>query len=197
MKSELVRFGIAMEPGLLEQLDQLAEARGCTRSELLRDLARAEVSRANARERVPAVAAVTLVYNHHVRELSERLTSIQHDLGDQVRSTMHVHLDHDNCLEVIVLRGRSDELRAAAERMLGTRGVSHGGVELVTESALAPAHGQRHQHGHGHPHDHSHARTAPLKNTGKARRTRSPVPRRDARPKAGAQTERARKARRK
>ena len=123
MAEDLVRFGVAIEPTLLAQIDALAATRGCTRSELLRDLARAVVVRSAIQNRVPAVAAVTLVYNHHVRELSERLTSIQHDLGDRVRSAMHVHLDHENCLEVIVMRGRSDELRSAADRMLATRGV--------------------------------------------------------------------------
>ncbi|MFT3926826.1 MAG: nickel-responsive transcriptional regulator NikR [Myxococcales bacterium] len=161
MGEGLTRFGLAIEPELLEQLDALAEARGCTRSELLRDLARAEVARASSQKRVPAVAAVTLVYNHHVRELSERLTSIQHDLGDKVRSAMHVHLDHDNCMEVIVLRGPSDELKHAADRMLGTRGVTHGGIEMVDESALASSRSHRHAHGeHAHAHTHGHAHAA-------------------------------------
>lgn len=165
MKQELVRFGVAMEGELLGELDQLAQERGCTRSELLRDLARREVARAARTQRVPAVAAVTLVYNHHVRNLSERLTAIQHDLGEQVRSTMHVHLDAENCLEVIVLRGRSDLLRGAAERMLATRGVSHGGWEMVTERALRgkrDGEGERggvgeHEHEHEHAHEHAHA----------------------------------------
>lgn len=161
MKQELVRFGVAIEPELLADLDALAKARGCTRSELLRDLARNEVARSATRKRVPAVAAVTLVYNHHVRQLSERLTDIQHELGEQVRSTMHVHLDHENCLEVIVLRGPSDQLRAASERMLGTRGVTHGGIELVAESALAASRSHRHDHTHEHDH-HVHGK-APRK----------------------------------
>jgi CopG family transcriptional regulator, nickel-responsive regulator len=155
MSRKIVRFGVAMEAELLEELDALATARGCTRSELLRDLARNEVSRANKRERVPAVAAVTLVYNHHVRQLSERLTTIQHSLGEAVRSTMHVHLDSENCLETIVMRGRSDQLHEAAERMLATRGVSHGSVEIVTEKALRAHHQHEHDlHGHDHAHDH-------------------------------------------
>jgi CopG family nickel-responsive transcriptional regulator len=155
---ELVRFGIAMEAALLAELDQLASARGCTRSELLRDLARTEVARASTRERVPAVAAVTLVYNHHVRQLSERLTGIQHGLGESVRSTMHVHLDHDNCIEVVVLRGRSDQLRDAAEQMLATRGVTHGSVEMITEKALQASRTHRRSAGKGaHEHKHEHA----------------------------------------
>jgi CopG family nickel-responsive transcriptional regulator len=148
MHADLVRFGVAIEPELLAELDKLAEARGCTRSELLRNLARAEIAQAKSVQPVPAVASVTLVYNHHVRELSERLNSVQHELGERVRSAMHVHLDHDNCLEVIVLRGRSDELRAAAERMLGTRGVTHGGIAMVAESELAGSRDYRHAHAH-------------------------------------------------
>lgn len=158
MTRELVRFGVAMEPELLQQLDALAAARSCTRSELLRDLARNEVGKAATQKRVPAVAAVTLVYNHHVRLLSERLTEIQHELGEQVRSTMHVHLDHDNCIEIIVLRGRSDRICDAATRMLAIRGVTHGGVEMVSESALAESRSHRHDdkpHTHGE-HSHTH-----------------------------------------
>ena len=167
MKDNLVRFGVAMESSLIEQLDALAEERGCNRSELLRDLTRAEVSRTALDDRVPAFAAVTLVYNHHVRELSERLTSLQHDLGEQVRSSMHVHLDHEHCLEVIVMRGRSDELKEVTGRMIGTRGVIQGGAEYVAESTLSlTGTGRRmHQHDghepHSHPHPHPHAHAHP------------------------------------
>lgn len=157
MKGSLVRFGVAMEAGLVEQVDAIATARGCNRSELLRDLVRAEVSRTAADGQVPAFAALTLVYNHHVRELSERLMTLQHDLGERVRSTMHVHLDHEHCLEVIVMRGRSDELKEATARMVGTRGVIQGGVEIVAEATFATTSSGRraHQetaavHGHGH-----------------------------------------------
>jgi hypothetical protein len=67
-----------------------------------------------------------------VRDLSERLTEIQHELGELVRSTMHVHLSHDYCLEVLVMRGNSNDLQAIADRILATRGVKHGGIEIVT-----------------------------------------------------------------
>ncbi|MEO7033510.1 MAG: nickel-responsive transcriptional regulator NikR [Polyangiaceae bacterium] len=166
-KDNLVRFGVAMESGLIEQLDALAAVRGCNRSELLRDLTRAEVSRTALDDKVPAFAAVTLVYNHHVRELSERLTMLQHDLGEAVRSSMHVHLDHEHCLEVIVMRGRSDELKAVTGRMIGTRGVIQGGAEYVAEETLSMSNtGRRmHQHDghepHSHPHPHSHAHAHP------------------------------------
>lgn len=181
-KDSLARFGVAMEPSLVAELDKLAEARGCNRSELLRDLVRAEVGRSSLEERVPAFAAVTLVYNHHVRELSEKLTALQHDLGEQVRSTMHVHLDREHCLEVIVMRGRSDELKTAAGRMLATRGVLQGGAEYVIEDALnwsgsgrrSPAHDhdhdQDHEHGHEHHHDHHHPPPAPKARRGAKKR---------------------------
>jgi CopG family nickel-responsive transcriptional regulator len=163
MKQELVRFGVAIEPSLLSQIDALAAQRGSNRSELLRDLARAEVVRGLVQKRVPAVASVTLVYNHHVRELTERLNAIQHDLEDRVQSTMHVHLDHDHCLEVIIMRGPSDELKAAADKLLGTRGVTHGGVEIIAEMALKETASEpepsRGKHSHSHPH--SSAPTAP------------------------------------
>lgn len=156
MKRELVRFGIAMESELLSQIDALAEQRGNNRSELLRDLARAEVARSLAQTRMPAVASITMVYNHHVRELTERLNAIQHELQGQVRSTMHVHLDHDHCLEVVVMRGRSDVLKAAADRLLGTRGVTHGGAEIIAETTMIDS-GSEGDHEH-HEHAHSHSR---------------------------------------
>ena len=105
MRAPLVRFGVAIDAPLLAELDKLVIERGCTRSEMFRDLARAEVVRAKVRSGVDAVAALTIVYDHHVRDLSEKLTEIQHQLGDGVRAAMHVHLSADYCLEVIVIRG--------------------------------------------------------------------------------------------
>jgi CopG family nickel-responsive transcriptional regulator len=147
---DLVRFGVAMERNLLEELDALVTLRGVTRSELLRDLVRAEVSRTLVTQGVPAVASLTLVYDHHVRDLTEKLTEMQHELGERVTSTLHVHLDAARCLEVIILRGRSDELQRAAERLLATRGVTHGGLQIVPVDASGG--------GHAHPHPHEHTR---------------------------------------
>ncbi len=135
MKDPLVRFGVALEKSLLRDLDAVVRDRGSTRSEMFRDLARAAVSRAKVGKGVPAVAALTLVYDHHVRDLSEKLTELQHDLGDQVRATLHVHISHDLCLEVIVIRGQSDALHAIANRLLALRGVKHGGIEIISDIA--------------------------------------------------------------
>ena len=141
-----------MSRPLLKEFDELADLRGVTRSEILRDLVRAEVGKRQVAQGVPAVASLTLVYDHHVPDLSEKLTEMQHELGEQVHSTLHVHLDHDHCLEVIILRGRSDELQRTAERLLATRGVTHGGIQVVSSPAAAHPHGHRPGHAHRHPH---------------------------------------------
>lgn len=165
-QSDLVRFGVAMERPLLEHFDVIVADRGVTRSELLRDLVRAEIVKAQVARGAPAVATLTLVYDHHVRELTERLTEFQHQLGDRVRSTLHIHLDERRCLEVIVMRGRSDELKRVADRLLATRGVTHGGIEIIAdEQPAAGEHGHAHAHG-GEPHTHG----KPPKG-GKVRRT--------------------------
>ena len=148
MKDPLVRFGVAIERSLLRELDGLARARGSTRSELFRDLGRGAVVKAKVPRGVAAVGALTLVYDHHVRDLSEKLTELQHQLGDDVRAAMHVHLSHDLCLEVIVLRGQSDRLHEVANRMLAMRGVKHGGIEIIAEMWRGD-----HDHPHVHPHD--------------------------------------------
>ena len=156
MKDPLVRFGVAIERSLLRDLDAEARKRRCTRSELLRDLARAEVGRAKAAAGVEAVATLTLVYDHHVRDLSEKLTELQHRLGEGVRAALHVHLSHDLCLEVVVMRGKSDELQAIADRMLAMRGVKQGGIEII-----AGAGNGAHAHVHPHDHDHEHLHRPP------------------------------------
>jgi CopG family nickel-responsive transcriptional regulator len=161
MKSGLVRFGVAMEGDLLVDFDRIVEDRGVTRSELLRDLVRAEIVRARVTKGAPAVATLTLVYDHHVRELTEKLTEFQHQLGDGVRSTLHVHLDRNRCLEVIILQGRSDELKHVADRLLATRGVTHGGIEIIADQAPAKrANGRtrprRRARAAVRPHDHEH-----------------------------------------
>jgi CopG family nickel-responsive transcriptional regulator len=158
MKTHLIRFGLAVDYALLADFDALVEKRGCTRSELFRDLARTEVSRARTSDNGLAVATLTLVYDHHVRELTEKLTELQHQLGDAVRCALHLHLNQDDCLEVIVMSGRADELRAVADRISATRGVKHGRVEIIAHefgsAGAAGAHDhERHEH-ERHEHEH-------------------------------------------
>jgi CopG family nickel-responsive transcriptional regulator len=159
MTERLVRFGVAMEAPLLEEFDKVVERRGGTRSEAFRDLARAAILRARIEGPIDVMAVLTLVYDHHVRDLTEKLTELQHELGEDVRSTLHIHLDHDRCLEVIILRGRADELTRVAERLHALKGVKHGALEIITDlgdSAETHRHSHAHAHAHGHAHSHSH-----------------------------------------
>jgi CopG family transcriptional regulator, nickel-responsive regulator len=136
--AELVRFGVAMERPLLERFDQMVERRGyANRSEALRDLVRHELDQDAWQRGQNTVATITLVYDHHVRELTERLTEIQHDSGTLILSTLHVHLDHHHCLEVIAAKGPARMLKTLAERLLGTKGVVSGDV---VAAALPPQH---------------------------------------------------------
>jgi CopG family nickel-responsive transcriptional regulator len=132
---QLVRFGVSMEQPLLKALDRIARRRGyANRSEAIRDLVRAEQVRESWEGKAGSVVGtLTLVYDHHVREVGERLVTLQHDHEDIVHSTMHIHLSHRMCLEVIVLKGKAREVQRLADRLIAARGVKHG--RLVATSA--------------------------------------------------------------
>ena len=127
--ANVVRFGVAMEDQLLEQFDRHISTRGyANRSEALRDLVRTELGRAAWERGDVTAATITIVYDHHVRELTERLNAIQHDFGQHVISTLHVHLDHHHCLEVIVVKGRANVLKKMADAITHTKGVLTGSI---------------------------------------------------------------------
>ena len=159
--SELVRFGIAIERDLLERFDRRVAEKGyATRSEAIRDLIRADLLEHGDDPRAQVTGTLTLVYDHHVRELSDRLTEIQHELGHHVVSALHVHLDHDHCLEVVVMRGEAALLRGAADRITAEKGVLHGRLTLTgvpipqaSRADFSGTGGHGHErHGHTHPH---------------------------------------------
>jgi len=135
--SELSRIGVAIDGDLLDKFDRLIAQRGYTnRSEAFRDLIREElVEKAWESPDSQVVGTVTLVYDHHVRLLNEKLTGIQHDFHRSILSTLHVHLDHDNCLEVLVLRGKASEVRKVADALISTKGVKHGRLTMTTSGA--------------------------------------------------------------
>jgi CopG family nickel-responsive transcriptional regulator len=135
--SDLRRFGVAIEASLLEQFDKLMGRRGYTnRSEAFRDLARAELVQDSAEKpNANVIGTVTIVYNHHVRLLSEKLTELQHQHHQCVVSSLHVHIDHDTCLEVIVLRGKAKEVRHTADALISTKGVMHGRLIVAVAHA--------------------------------------------------------------
>ena len=132
--SALSRIGVAIDSVLLEKFDKLIGRRGYTnRSEAFRDLVREElVEEAWASPAAHVVGTVTLVYDHHVRLLSEKLTAIQHDYHHSILSTLHVHLDHDHCLEVLVVRGKCAVVRKVADILISTKGVKHGRLTITT-----------------------------------------------------------------
>ncbi|MBC7338981.1 MAG: nickel-responsive transcriptional regulator NikR [Firmicutes bacterium] len=137
---ELRRFGVSMEEELLEKFDQLARSRGYSnRSEFLRDLARRElIERQWELEDAEVAGTVTLVYDHDARGLGDELTHLQHDHHELVLSTMHVHLDERNCLEVVVLRGPAARVRALAHAMIARRGVKHGQLTMTSTGRELP-----------------------------------------------------------
>jgi CopG family transcriptional regulator, nickel-responsive regulator len=131
--SKLVRFGVAMDDELLDQFDALVARRGSAtnRSEAVRDLVRDALVDSDWEDSTEEiVGTITMVFDHHANDLSEKLDTVQHAHHDKVISSMHVHLDAHNCLEVIVVRGASADIRAIADTLLGTKGVKHG--KLVT-----------------------------------------------------------------
>lgn len=131
---KLVRFGVSMDAELLDQFDDLRKRRGyATRSEAIRDLVRDRLVREQWQTgRAPAVGALCLVFDHAAHDLAKRVTRAQHEHVHRIVSTLHVHLDEHNCLEVIVLRGRADELRTLADHLTATRGVKHGQLVMTT-----------------------------------------------------------------
>lgn len=135
--SDLSRIGVAIDTDLLERFDTLIAKRGYTnRSEAFRDLIRdAMVEQYAGKPDAQVFGTVTLVYDHHVRGLSDKLTDLQHDHHHNILSTLHVHLDHDNCLEVIVLKGKAAAVRQLADALIATKGVKHGRLTITTHGA--------------------------------------------------------------
>ncbi len=131
--SELERFGVAAEADLLAEFDEIITDRGYgNRSEAIRDMMRAYILKRKAElGNVEMAATITVVYDHHTAGAGQALTEIQHGWGGVVYSTMHVHLDHDNCLEVIVARGKPGKLLVLADRLAALRGVKFGRAVLA------------------------------------------------------------------
>jgi CopG family nickel-responsive transcriptional regulator len=128
--SELSRFGVSVEDELLQSFDQLIANQGyANRSEALRDLMRDALVKSRIEESAETgeiLGSLTLVYDHHAHELTEKMNNIQHDYHNFIVSVLHVHISHDDCMEVIVLRGEAREVRTLADSLLSLKGVKHG-----------------------------------------------------------------------
>lgn len=124
---ELVRFGVSVDEELLKKFDKLTVERGyANRSEALRDLMRDALVQQQWQEDEEVVGVVTLLYDHHARNLEAQLTDIQHTQHKQILSTMHIHLDHDHCLEIVAVRGAGRQIEELATQLIGMKGVRHG-----------------------------------------------------------------------
>jgi CopG family transcriptional regulator, nickel-responsive regulator len=140
-KEQLVaRFGVSLHPALLRDLDRMARKRGFQNrslaiSEMIRDQL---IEDYNDLEDSEVVGTVTLVYDHHRPQIQKRLTDIQHTHLHTIVSTLHVHLDHDNCLEVLVVRGRASLVRSVADHLIASKGIKHGKLTLTTTGKELP-----------------------------------------------------------
>ncbi len=133
-QQSLCRFSISMAQDLVDQLDAMAKVKGyANRSQAIADMVRDHLVEHHGQSQAHEVAGtVTLVYDHHKRNIQALLTDIQHDYSPLIIAAMHVHLDHHNCMEVLALRGRAGELREVADRLTTAKGVKHGKLTVTT-----------------------------------------------------------------
>jgi CopG family nickel-responsive transcriptional regulator len=140
------RLTMSLDDDLAEAFDALVKDRGyVNRSEAFRDVLRHDLGHKRLLDRPdqPCVATLSYIYDHHKRQLASRLTDLQHSHHELTVSTMHAHLDHDHCIETVILRGRTDAVRAFAQTVIAQAGVTHGHLQLVPMD-------ERQAHGHAH-----------------------------------------------
>ena len=154
--SELVRFSVSLEGELLERFDAYCvEGQYATRSEAIRQLLREKLTKdAWGAEATDVAASLTLVYDHHRTKLTDTMIEIQHAHATCVVSSMHVHLNHDLCMELIALRGPAPELQSLAAALSGLKGIHQAQLVVATADNPGQAHGHAHPHRHDHPHPH-------------------------------------------
>jgi CopG family nickel-responsive transcriptional regulator len=133
--ADLVRTGVSLEKELLEKFDAAIHRKGYqNRSEAIRDLIREHLVEGAVEENKVIVGTLSMVYDHHQPNLSAKLIEAQHAAASKVLAATHVHLDHHHCLEVVILKGRSGEVRSLADRILSLRGVKHGQLTVTIAS---------------------------------------------------------------
>lgn len=126
MKGKVVRFGVSMDEELIRKFDRLLSAKGYSnRSEGIRDLIRNSLVEEEWEKGKEIAGAIVFVYNHHKRELADKILDIQHDYNKIIQSSLHIHLDHSNCLEVVVVKGEADVVRELYNKLHSTKGVKH------------------------------------------------------------------------
>jgi len=133
LKDKVVRFGVSLPQNLIVPFDALIRKKNYpNRSEAIRDMIRQKLVQEEIEQDEPVVGVLHLLYDHHRRELTDHLTEVQHDHHEWIISATHVHLDHHNCLEVILMKGKASEIQNLADHMLATKGVKHGQLYLTS-----------------------------------------------------------------
>ncbi len=153
--SDLLRFGVSAEEELLQNFDRMIAAQGyANRSEALRDLMRDALVKSKLEDAPDAgevLGSLTLVYDHHASDLSDKMNDLQHQFFNFIVSVLHVHISHDDCLEVIVLRGEIRQVRALADELLSLKGVKHGKLFITLPAREITEH-KKSAHTHSHKH---------------------------------------------
>jgi CopG family nickel-responsive transcriptional regulator len=155
------RVTITLDDDLMVDLDRIIELRGYqNRSEAIRDLARTGIQQAKNEhgQSRDCVAALVYVYDHSARDLASRLVQTFHDHHEMAHATLHVHLDHDSCMEVVVLKGHTREVQHCAEHVIAERGVRYGRLTMVPVEVTQEAHAHGTESSHRHPHTHVHSK---------------------------------------
>ena len=130
---QLVRFGVSLPKSLIEKFDKLIKRKNYpNRSEAIRDLIRQSLIEEEVQSNQEVVGILHLLYDHHKRELSDKLNHIQHDHHELIISSTHVHLNHDNCVEVILLRGKGEQIKKLADKLIATIGVINGKLYITS-----------------------------------------------------------------
>lgn len=137
MDDTIYRFGVSIEKGLINKFDLLIKRRRYTnRSKAIADLIRKELIHTTWESGGEIAGAILLLFNHHKRELMAKMTEIQHNYQKYIVSTQHIHLDHDNCLEIIAVKGKADKINILADKLISLKGVQHGDISFTSAKAI-------------------------------------------------------------
>ena len=136
MAEKITRFGVSIEPDLLKKFDKTIKMEGYTnRSEAIRDLVRKNLIKEEKRNpNAELIGTLTMIYDHHTGDLTSKLLDLQHDHTKEILSTTHIHIDHDNCLEVLVLKGKTSKIQRLADNIKSLKGIKHGEL-VITKSS--------------------------------------------------------------
>jgi len=137
MVKKITRFGVSIEPELLKKFDKIIKKEGYTnRSEALRDMIRKNlIFEKNKDPNVNAIGTLTIIYDHHSGNLTNKLLGLQHDHHNEILSTTHIHIDHHSCLEVLVLKGKTGRIQKLADNIKALKGIKHGEL-VITKNSL-------------------------------------------------------------